>query len=125
PDGTPYPPVSAAVAALPDPGAAPRVPEAPALSADDPADAVLAARAAEHAFTAVTVLADLLLLTQDAPLALLAGGTLGAAEKRRAAERGLPDDGELIDDLLVLGIAADLLRAVDRTLRLTSVGEDW
>ena len=125
PDGTPLPPVAAAVAALPDPGAGPRVPDARALSADDPADAALAARGAEHAFTAVAVLADLLLLTQDTPLALLAGGTIGSAEKRRAVERGLPDDGELIDDLLVLGIAADLLRAVDRTLRLTSVGEDW
>lgn len=125
PDGTPYPPVAAAVAGLPDPPIRRGVPDAPALSSEDVADAALAARGAEHAFTTVAILADLMLLTQDTPLALLAGGTIGASEKRRAVERGLPDDGVLIDDLLVLGIAADLLRAADRTLRLTSLGEDW
>ncbi|MBS1907273.1 MAG: helicase-associated domain-containing protein, partial [Actinobacteria bacterium] len=64
-------------------------------------------------------------LAEEAPLALLAGGTIGESETRRLIERGLPDDAALLDDLLALGIAAGLLRPVERSLQLSADGADW
>jgi hypothetical protein len=91
----------------------------------DPADEAASARAAERAFTTVGTLADALLLAEEAPLALLAGGTVGLSEKRRLAERGLPDEAPLLDDVLALGVEAGLLRAIERTLRLSEDGASW
>jgi hypothetical protein len=66
-----------------------------------------------------------LLLAEEGPLALLAGGTVGLSEKRRLSERGLPDDPALLDDLLALGTAAGLLRPIERTLHLSDAGAAW
>ncbi|MDQ4214462.1 helicase-associated domain-containing protein [Microbacterium sp. ASV81] len=112
------PPVAAAVAGR-------EIPEADGGDDPRPADGTAAARAAERAFTAVAALADALLLAQETPFALLAGGTVGLSEKRRLAERGLPDDPLLLDDLLALGTDAGLLRHEGRTLQLTDAGAAW
>lgn len=116
-DGTPSPPVADAVAAhpLPDP-AGDLPPSAPASEAE-------AAHAAERAFTSVAIIADLLLIARDSPLSLLTGGDLGAGEKRRLAEAGVPADA--VDDLLALAAEAALVRVAGRQLHLTSVGEAW
>ncbi|MDR6868913.1 hypothetical protein J2Y69_003539 [Microbacterium resistens] len=121
PSGLPYPGVAAVVGGLADPGDPPPA----AAEGSRATDEQSTARAAERAFTAVAVLADLLLLTQETPLGLLAGGSVGASEKRRAVERGLPGDPALIDDLLAIGIEGGLLRAAERSLRLTVAGEEW
>ncbi len=120
--GSVAPAVATAVAGrevpLPVPATSPT--SEPAI-ADEPASA----RAAERAFTTVATLADALLLSEEAPLALLAGGTVGLSEKRRLVERGLPDETPLLDDLLALGTDAGLLRPVERTLRLADEGAAW
>ncbi|MGN8026559.1 helicase-associated domain-containing protein [Microbacterium sp. 22242] len=121
PSGGSVPPsVAAAVAGRPAPA-----PLAEHAAEPEPADETSTARAAERAFTTVATLADALLLAEEAPLALLAGGTVGLSEKRRLIERGLPDATPLIDDLLALGSGAGLLRPVERTLRLADVGAAW
>ncbi|MCE4026601.1 helicase-associated domain-containing protein [Microbacterium sp. Au-Mic1] len=127
PSGTTLPPTVAAAVAGRDAAAD------PLLTATDSASGVLAAsadepssaRAAERAFTTVATLADALLLAEEGPLALLAGGTVGLSEKRRMSERGLPDDPGLLDDLLALGTAAGLLRPIERTLHLSDAGAEW
>ncbi|MBS1699726.1 MAG: helicase-associated domain-containing protein [Actinobacteria bacterium] len=101
------------------------VPEEPEPGAPAQADEAAAARAAERAFTTVATLADALLLAEEGPLALLAGGTVGLFEKRRLIERGLPDDPELLDEVLALGTEAGLLRPIERTLRLSEDGAAW
>ncbi|MBW1638160.1 hypothetical protein G3H63_03565 [Microbacterium resistens] len=118
-DGSPFPSVSAALGER----GAPRVPAADDAPAE--ADAPASAGAAERAFTTTAVLADLLVLAQESPFGLLAGGQVGAIEKRRAVDHGLPDDSALLDDLFALGTAAGLLRPVDRQLRMTTRGEQW
>ena len=118
--GTVPPPVAAAVAGRDAPTPAPATPAEPA-----PAEATASARAAERAFTTVATLADALLLAEEAPLTLLAGGTVGLSEKRRLIERGLPDETPLLDDLLALGAGAGLLRPEERTLRLADEGAAW
>ncbi|MBS1672695.1 MAG: helicase-associated domain-containing protein [Actinobacteria bacterium] len=101
------------------------IPDPPALDELAPAVASAEARAAELAFTTVATLADALLIAEEAPLALLAGGTVGLSEKRRLGERGLPEDAALLDDLLALGVDAGLLRPVERTLALSDAGVTW
>ncbi|WP_295014121.1 helicase-associated domain-containing protein [uncultured Microbacterium sp.] len=119
PSGSVPPPVATAVAARED------VSDDAGTSAPAPADADVSARAAERAFTSVATLADALLLAEETPLTLLAGGTVGLSERRRLIERGLPDDAALLDDLLTLGAAAGLLRPTDRSLRLSPEGAAW
>ncbi|GAA4486677.1 helicase-associated domain-containing protein [Microbacterium panaciterrae] len=118
--GSVPPPVAAAVAGREVPEPAPTAPAVPV-----PADESSSASAAERAFTTVATLADALLLAEEAPLALLAGGTVGLSEKRRLVERGLPDAVPLLDDLLALGSEAGLLRPVERTLSLADEGAAW
>ncbi|WP_298040747.1 helicase-associated domain-containing protein [uncultured Microbacterium sp.] len=115
-DGTPPAPVTESVLArpLPDPIASSLDPAA----ADDDA-----AHAAERAFTSVATLADVLLITRDAPLALLTTGALSAGERRRLNEIGVSAD--IIDDLLVLAAESGLTRAAARRVRLTEAGEAW
>ena len=123
PSGTTLPPsVATAVAGRDAPGASTGPGSgASRASLESPA----AARAAERAFTTVATLADALLLAEEGPLALLAGGTVGLSEKRRLSERGLPEDPALLDDVLALGTAAGLLRPIERTLRLSEAGAAW
>jgi len=126
PSGEDVPPSVATAIAGRDLSAAAAPPDDRAEAAESPvAGEAAAARAAERAFTTVATIADALLLAEEGPLALLAGGTVGQSEKRRLAERGLPDDGALLDDLLALGIAAGLLRPVERSLQLAADGADW
>lgn len=116
PDGTPYPPVADAVAGRP----------APALpSGEDPVAASerAAAHAAERAFTTVAVLADVLLIARESPLALLTGGAVGSGDKRQLAEAGVPVD--ILDPLTVIGATAGLTAAVDRRLRTTADADSW
>ncbi len=117
PDGSPWPPVSAVLTGRPAP-ADPRGDKPPETSSDP-----VAAHAAERAFTTVARLADLLLLTRDAPLGLLAGGALTAAEKRQLDEAGVPIEG--IDALLDLAVQAELAVAGERRLRVTTTGDSW
>lgn len=116
-DGVPLPGVAALLPAIP-------APPAPS-DTRAPLDERVTARAAERAFTTVAAVADALLLAQETPFALLTNGTVGMAEKRRAAERGLPDDPDLLDDLLSIAIRSALLRPIERSLRMTTSGEDW
>ncbi|MFS0854637.1 helicase-associated domain-containing protein [Microbacterium sp. 179-I 3D4 NHS] len=115
-EGAPWPPVSAALDGRTDPGAE----EVPAPAAASP-DA--AAHAAERAFTSVTVLADLLMLTREAPFALVAGGDVSAAEKRQLGDAGLPI--EILDPLISIAIDGSLAVAADRRLRVTDAGDEW
>lgn len=120
PDGTVPPAVVAAMAGRPAP--------APVASTVDstqevPATGEAAAHAAERAFTTVSALADLLLLTRDAPLTLLANGNVSAGEKRQLSESGIPT--ETVDTLLSVAEAAGLVRADGRRLRLTAEAEGW
>ncbi|WP_144873972.1 helicase-associated domain-containing protein [Microbacterium sp. 1.5R] len=112
--------VSAPVAAAASERAAPASPQ----SGDQPiAGEHSAAHAAERAFTTVATIADLLLLARDKPLALLAGGTLSAGEKRQLAESGVPT--EHVDQLVTIASAAGLLSADDRRLRAGATADEW
>ncbi|UNK71806.1 helicase-associated domain-containing protein [Microbacterium sp. H1-D42] len=84
-----------------------------------PASEVATARAAERAFTTIGDLADVLLATRSAPLALVATGALSATERRRFTVSGS------LDDLRALAEMAGLARPVDRELRATDAAEQW
>lgn len=111
-DGTVPQPVAAAVTGQP---------EIPDIGEHSPArsPATVEARAAERAFTTIGALADLLLATRSAPLALVASGGISATEKRRLA------DGGQLDDLRALAETAGLAHPVDRELRITRSAETW
>lgn len=115
-DGSPYPPVAAAVAGRPAPQLA---------DADEPvpADPGAAAHAAERAFTTVAVVADLLLVARDSPFTLLAGGNVSAGEKRQLADSGFPV--EIVDVLAAIAVDADLARVLDRRLVTTDDADEW
>lgn len=116
PDGTPPPPVADAVAAREAVSLPPSAEAAPATESAE-------AHAAEHAFTSVASLADVLMLARETPLALLTSGSLAAGEKRRLAEAGLAAD--VLDGLVALAVDAALVTTGDRQLRLTTAGEEW
>lgn len=116
PDGTVPPPV---VAVLGDRA----VPAASDRTDPEPASPAAEAHAAERAFTTVATIADLLLLTRERPLALLAGGTLSAGERRQLAEQGLAT--EHLDALLAIAITARLALGDERRLRTTAAAEQW
>ncbi|WP_309104288.1 helicase-associated domain-containing protein [Microbacterium sp.] len=116
PDGSPYPPVAAAVAGR-------HVEARPGGTGHRPATAEAAAHAAERAFTTVASLADLLLHARENPLALLASGGISAGEKRLLAESGVP--AESIDALLAIAGDAGLISTAVRRLRVSSDAEGW
>lgn len=117
PDGTPYPPVIAAIAGR-------TKPESPTgRTAPLPSSETAAAHAAERAFTTVAVLADLLLIARERPFTLLTGGAVSAGEKRQLAESGVPV--EVVDTLVAVALQAGLAVAADRRLRSTQSAEDW
>nr|WP_314844976.1 helicase-associated domain-containing protein [uncultured Microbacterium sp.] len=116
PDGTPPAPVVAAVIDRPAPKELRHsVPET--TGAEDES------HAAERAFTTVSALADLLLLTRERPFALLTGGTVSAGEKRQLAEAAIA--AESVDALISIAESAALVRAQERRLRTTAQAEDW
>ncbi|MFF1538726.1 helicase-associated domain-containing protein [Microbacterium sp. NPDC058269] len=116
PDGTPYPPVVAAItgrsAARP-----------PSEASAPPSSVTAAAHAAERAFTTVSVLADVLLIARESPFALLTGGGVSAGEKRQLAEAGVP--AEIVDTLAALALQSGLAVSADRRLRSSQSAEDW
>lgn len=115
-DGTPYPPVTAAIAG--------RVPPQPVEDGDVPPSSELAsAHAAERAFTTVGVLADILLLTRETPFTLLLGGAISAGEKRQLAEAGVAAD--IADALVGIAVRAGLAAPIERRLRTTRTAEEW
>lgn len=116
PDGTPFPPVVAALVDRAQPAAIDD-------SAPDPAGGAEAAHAAERAFTTVAALADLLLLARDKPFALLAGGTVSAGEKRQLAESGVSADS--VDALIAIATDSGLVAPDGRRLRITPRTEEW
>ncbi|GAT73975.1 helicase-associated domain-containing protein [Microbacterium hydrocarbonoxydans] len=116
PDGTVPPPVASALAGRPP--AESRDAVEPPPSGDD-----ASAHAAERAFTTVAALADLMLVTKERPLTLLAGGAVSAGEKRLLAEAGLVVDA--VDLLVALAIDAGLAVTEERRLRTTSGAEEW
>lgn len=116
PDGSPWPPLSPVLEERPQPR-----PLHDASS--EPADTAASAHAAERAFTTVAVLADLLMLTRDAPFSLLAGGSLSSVEKRQLGESGI--DVDLVDPILGIAMDGRLAVAADRRLRVTAVGDEW
>lgn len=118
PDGTRYPEVIAAIAALPTPEPVPEVAAPPAEASD-------AAHAAERALTHVAAIAEILLLAQHTPLATLTGGALAAAEKRRLSDDDALPAGTESDDLVHVARDADLLVLRGRALYLTARGQEW
>lgn len=116
PDGSPLPPVAAAVADR-------MVPEPVDTGAPGAADEAATAHAAERAFTTVSAIADILLLARDRPFALLAGGNISAGEKRLLTEAGIAP--ESIDALIATVIDAGLIAPADRQLRTTAPAEAW
>lgn len=115
-DGTPYPPVADAVLGR-------TLVRTPATSAPSPASADTAAHAAERAFTTVSTVADMLLLTRESPFSLLATGLLSSGDRRQLAESGV--SAEHIDPLMSLMRDAGLAVAADRRLHTTAAAEDW
>lgn len=116
PDGTPYPPVVAAIAG--------RTASGPPAEAPAPASSeAAAAHAAERAFTTVAVLADLLMIARESPFALLTGGGVSAGEKRQLTEAGVP--AEIVDTLAAIALQSGLAVSADRRLRSSQSAEDW
>ncbi|MFK4759928.1 helicase-associated domain-containing protein [Microbacterium sp. ZW T5_45] len=112
---------------LPEPVAA-AVRERPAVDVAQPgrpndADEASTARAAEHAFTTVGMIADLILATKDRPRALIADGSLSAVERKDLAEHGVPADA--VDSLVDLAALAGLLTPVGRQLYATTSADGW
>lgn len=115
-DGSPFPSVLTAI------GERPPVDDLPPVE-PPPATEMLSAHAAERAFTTVGAVADILLQAREAPLTLLAAGGIGAAERRRLSETGIPGDD--VDALIAIAVDAGLATAEDRLLRATSEAESW
>ncbi|UJP10456.1 helicase-associated domain-containing protein [Microbacterium sp. KUDC0406] len=77
---------------------------------------------AERAFTTASRIADMLLVAREAPLGLLATGSLAAGEKKRLAEAGIGQDA---DDLRTIAEDAGLLRASERRVQVTTEADAW
>ncbi|REJ05973.1 hypothetical protein DY023_08560 [Microbacterium bovistercoris] len=77
---------------------------------------------AERAFTTASRVADMLLVAREAPLGLLATGTLAAGEKKRLAEAGIEQNA---DDLRTIAEDAGLLSTSDRRVQVTTEADAW
>jgi hypothetical protein len=123
-DGVPYAAVAARVAALvaahPDAFVAEQE-----FAPVEPADRADAAAAAEHAFTTVGALADILLASLHSPLSRTGTGTVSAVDRRRLAESGAVGAGDDVDDLLAAAEAARLVVPEGREWIVTATGLDW
>ncbi|MEV7608098.1 helicase-associated domain-containing protein [Microbacterium sp. NPDC089320] len=118
PDGSPFPPVTLAIADRPAPA-----PVGAGVGDSAPATDIATAHAAERAFTTVSTLADLLLIAREKPFALLAGGNISAGEKRQLSEQGVA--AESIDALIAIALDARLVASDARRLRTTPQTEEW
>lgn len=81
--------------------------------------------AAEAAFTGAASVADVLLLTLDAPLGRIGSGSLGAGERRRLVEAGAVSTPAEADLLVGLAAAVGLLGTNDRAWLVSTVGREW
>ncbi|MDQ1121468.1 helicase-associated domain-containing protein [Microbacterium trichothecenolyticum] len=81
--------------------------------------------AAEAAFTGAASVADVLLLTLEAPLGRIGSGSLGAGERRRLVESGAVSSPAEADLLVGLAAAVGLLGTNDRAWLVSSAGREW
>lgn len=117
-DGHPYANVSAAVRdAAPD-----GLPDAPMAPPSGGADT---ASTAEAAFTTAAALADVLMLTLEAPLGRIGSGSLGAGERRRLVEAGAAASAEEADLLVGMAARTGLLGSTGRAWLVTAAGRSW
>lgn len=124
PSGEPYGGVANVWADLPRPGASDEDADAGAPARTDAGEED-DARLAERAFTALSSLADVLLLTAPAPLGRTGAGTLGAGDRRRLIEAGAVPDAETADLVIAIGLDSGLLAPVGREWRVTTAGNTW
>src|SRR5690606_6116604 len=68
-------------------------------------------------------IADLVLITREAPPSLLLGGRLSSGERKRLIEGGIPEDR--LDGLVALATTAGLVAPAGRLLRATDLGQVW
>ena len=123
-DGEPYAAVRAQVDAARTADPAAFAPTA-APVAPEPVDASGAAACAERAMTATAALADLVLAARDRGIATTAGGTVSAAARKRLVEDGVISDAEELEDLLLAGSDAGLVRLIEREWNIAADGERW
>jgi hypothetical protein len=97
----------------------PSVTEPPAAGPDQEA------AAAEHAFTTLGSLADVLLACVHAPLGRTSTGAISAVDRKRLIDTGAVTDGEVLDDLVTSAAGAGLAAAGDRLWEITAAGEAW
>ncbi|GLJ79716.1 helicase-associated domain-containing protein [Microbacterium imperiale] len=124
PSGEPYGGVANVWADLPRPGASDVDADAGAPARTDAGEED-DAQLAERAFTALSSLADVLLLTAPAPLGRTGAGTLGAGDRRRLIEAGAVPDAETADLVIAIGLDSGLLAPVGREWRVTTAGNTW
>ena len=114
-EGVPFPEVLAAAEGRTIPPAA----DAAAL----PHDEAASAHAAERAFTHLAAMVELLLSVRSTPVALLADGAPGAAERRRF--ESVLAAGIDLDELIDSALDSALVCTRERRLLITEPGEDW
>jgi len=112
--------VRATMAAYPDAFAA-EPPPKPLHAAGD-ADT---AAAAEHAFTTVGALADVLLAGLHTPLARTGTGAVSAVDRRRLTDAGALSSAVDIDDLVAAADTAGLVAVMGRRWIVTDAGAQW
>ncbi|KZE43098.1 helicase-associated domain-containing protein [Microbacterium sp. T32] len=117
-DGLPYAVVATAVREA----AADGLPDAPATAEVPASDD---AAAAESAFTHAAALADVLLLTLEAPLGRIGSGSLGAGERRRLVDSGAAATPEEADLLVGMAARTGLLGTNGRAWLVTASGRAW
>lgn len=115
PDGRPYRRVAEA---LPS-GLSPTPPTTPPAASAD-----AAARAAEHAFTGLSSMADVLLDALRSPLARVSGG-LGAGDRRRLVQDGVAQSSEDAETIVHVAEVTGLLRGEERRWLVTAEGDAW
>ncbi len=117
--GVPYAAVASVVREAAPEGLAdvPPGPSARAASNDD--------AAAESAFTHSAALADVLMLTLDAPLGRIGSGSLGASERRRLVDAGAAGSAEEADLLVGTAARVGLLGSNGRAWLVTAAGRAW
>ncbi len=97
----------------------------PDAAAPRPDGAAASDAAAEAAFTKAAALADVLLLTLEAPLGRIGSGSLGATERRRLVDAGAVETPEEADLLVGIAASVGLLGSTGRAWLVTAAGRTW
>ncbi|KTR87607.1 hypothetical protein NS220_17440 [Microbacterium testaceum] len=97
----------------------------PDATAPHPDRAAASDAAAEAAFTKAAALADVLLLTLEAPLGRIGSGSLGATERRRLVDAGAVETPEEADLLVGIAASVGLLGSTGRAWLVTAAGRTW